>query len=233
MVVATGAWFRTATGAALERAEKFLKAIHAKHPLWRFQRVSDLDECFYECVAVRYAAALHPQIRNEPGGIVGVGQGSTQLSLCMNDHDKDGMLAPFGLPKKRRYCSSFSVLSAIWRCCTKKSRDCRARRGALRGARRRPQRALRLRQAAPAARRRVPAARRALRGRRRALRRRGAPRHGGPAAAHHERGRRRRGDRRPAPHRRAVASQRLHQSAADMLHREHWLWSEAKDQVRF
>ena len=31
----------------------------------------------------------------------------------------------------------------------------------------------------------------------------------------------------------AVASQRLHQSAADMLHREHWLWSEAKDQVRF
>jgi len=28
----------------------------------------------------------------------------------------------------------------------------------------------------------------------------------------------------------AVASQRLHQSAADMLHREHWLWSEAKDQ---
>ncbi len=98
VVVATGAWFRTATGAALERAEKFLKAIHAKNPLWRFQRVSDLDECFSECVAVRYAAALHERIHNEPGGIVGVGQGSTQLSLCMNAKDENGMLAPFGLP---------------------------------------------------------------------------------------------------------------------------------------
>ena len=85
VVVATGAWFRTATGAALERAEQFLKAIHAKNPLWRFQRVSDLDECFYECVAVRYAAALHERIHNEPGGIVGVG-GFAQLSL----HERQG-----------------------------------------------------------------------------------------------------------------------------------------------
>ena len=59
------------TGAALERAEKFLKAIHAKNPL-RFQRVSDLDECFYECVrqcAARQLCILQITLCNEAGGL--------------------------------------------------------------------------------------------------------------------------------------------------------------------
>ena len=87
-----------APGSARRRARwsapSISKAIHAKSAVAVPARVR-LDECF-ECVAVRYAAALHPQIRNEPGGIVGVGQGARSAS-----HERQGRewnVGAFGLP---------------------------------------------------------------------------------------------------------------------------------------
>lgn len=79
--VSTGAWFRLARGRALDAAAAAIRALSEAHPTWTLQRLTDVDECAFECVAVRYAMATHPDMGDEPGGVVGVGQGSMRISL--------------------------------------------------------------------------------------------------------------------------------------------------------
>ena len=101
----TGSWFRTAQGRALEAAVAFVTRVHAMHPSWRLQKLTDVDECWYELIAVRYAAALHPGVADEPGGVVSVGQGSMQLSLKFDADGPDRLtpwLQPLGNLEGRR-----------------------------------------------------------------------------------------------------------------------------------
>ena len=53
-----------------------------------------MDECYYECVAARYAAALHPDVQDDLGGVVGVAHGSTSLSLRFPGQPSE-VLAPY------------------------------------------------------------------------------------------------------------------------------------------
>lgn len=87
VVVGTGAWFRNSQGPTRDNAQRMFEELKRRYPDWHIERNTDLDECWYELLAVSYA--FKKCALETPHAVLAVGRGSTQYSCIAPPEPRD------------------------------------------------------------------------------------------------------------------------------------------------
>ena len=94
VVIGVSKWYRAALGTEQSKTnKKFFEDILEQKPMWIVERITALDECWYEMKAVQYAWAKYRSVRKTEfpvkiQAVLGVGSGSTQFSSISQEKMK-------------------------------------------------------------------------------------------------------------------------------------------------